>query len=57
MDNKERFFRTLARKKVDYPASWLGLPDVKAEPGLMQHFGVNSMDGVLDIINAEHRIF
>ncbi|KAA3660935.1 MAG: methyltransferase [Calditrichaeota bacterium] len=53
MDKKERFFRTIAREKVDYPASWLGLPDAKAEPGLMQYFGVNSIDGIREIINDD----
>ncbi len=44
MDHKERFFATLERQPVDYPASWLGLPDAKAIPGLNRFFGTSDLD-------------
>lgn len=44
MDHKERFFATINYQPVDRPASWLGLPVPSAEPGLMNYFGVNSID-------------
>ncbi len=44
MDHKERFFATIHYQPVDRPASWLGLPVPSAEPGLMNYFGVNSLD-------------
>lgn len=46
MDHKERFFRTIAREPVDRNASWLGLPAEKAIPGLLQYFGVASVDSL-----------
>lgn len=43
MDSIERFFKTVAREQVDRPACWLGMPDIYAQPALMEEFGVNSM--------------
>lgn len=44
MNHKDRFFATIHYQQVDRPASWLGLPVPSAEPALLKHFGVNSMD-------------
>jgi len=44
MTNKERFHRTAERKPVDRPASWLGMPDAEALPGLLSHFKVKTID-------------
>lgn len=43
MDRIERFFATINRQPVDRPASWLGLPDKKALPGLFKHFEVSNI--------------
>jgi len=42
MTSKERVFATINREKVDYPASWLGLPVPAALPNLYKYFNVNS---------------
>ena len=44
MNHKERFLATVARASVDRPASWLGLPTAQAEPALLAHFKVGSID-------------
>lgn len=44
MNHLERFYATIERKPVDRPASWLGIPDKKAYPGLFQYFGVQSIE-------------
>lgn len=46
MIHKDRFLATLANAPVDRPASWLGLPVPDAEPALLKHFGVKSIDGL-----------
>lgn len=43
MNSIERFFKTIAREPVDRPACWLGMPDIHAQPGLMEEFGVSTM--------------
>ncbi len=43
MTRKERFYATIERRKVDHPASWLGLPVPEACEGLFNYFGVDSM--------------
>ncbi len=53
MTHKERFMATVAREKVDYPASWLGLPVPDAVPGLLQHFSVKSIDELKKKINDD----
>lgn len=42
MNRKERFYATIERKAVDYPASWLGLPVAEALPALYTKFGVST---------------
>ena len=46
MTHLERFLATVERKPVDRPATWLGIPDPKACPGLFKHFGVSDMRGL-----------
>lgn len=53
MTHKERFFATLERRPVDRPASWLGLPDAKAIPGLIRYFKTIDMDGVRAILDDD----
>lgn len=53
MTHKERFFATLRREPVDYPASWLGLPVPDAMPKLYEHFGVSTMQELKEIINDD----
>ncbi len=43
MNSIERFMNSVERKPVDRPACWLGMPDIKAQPGLMKEFGVDNM--------------
>ncbi|MCF0133960.1 MAG: methyltransferase [Blautia sp.] len=43
MNSRERFFATVNRQPVDRPAAWLGMPDIKAQPGLFAHYGVKDM--------------
>ena len=42
MDHIERFYRTIERKPVDRPATWIGEPVHSAIPALLTHFGVES---------------
>lgn len=44
MTHKDRFLATLANAPVDRPASWLGLPVPDAEPALIKHFNVSSIE-------------
>ena len=53
MNHKDRFFSTIHYQPVDRPASWLGLPVPSAEPSLMKHFGVNSMDELRLLIDDD----
>lgn len=43
MNSVERFMKTIAREPVDRPACWLGMPDIKSQPALMEEFGVDNM--------------
>ena len=44
MRHKDRFYATINNEAVDRPASWLGLPVPQAEPALIKHFKVRSID-------------
>jgi uroporphyrinogen decarboxylase len=44
MDHIERFYATIERRAVDRPASWLGIPDRSALPGLYRYFKVKNYD-------------
>ncbi len=41
MNHIERFEATTARRPVDRPCTWLGLPTAEAWPGLLSHFKVS----------------
>lgn len=41
MDHIERFVRTIERKPVHRPATWIGEPVHSAIPALLKHFGVD----------------
>ena len=43
MNSLERFYATVERKPVDRPAAWLGMPDIKAQPALFQHYEVEDL--------------
>lgn len=43
MNHIERFYATLERRRVDRSASWLGIPDPEALPGLFSYFGVSNV--------------
>lgn len=43
MNSIERFMNTIERKPVDRPAGWLGMPDIKAQPALLDEFKVANM--------------
>jgi uroporphyrinogen decarboxylase len=53
MTHKERFLATIARKPLDRPASWLGLPVSTALPGLFKHFKVNSIEELKHAIDDD----
>ncbi len=53
MDHKERFFTTVARERVDRPASWLGLPVDSALPALLKYFGVPDVDALKRKLNDD----
>ena len=44
MDHRERFIRTIERKPVDRPATWIGEPVSAAIPALLKHFGAASFN-------------
>lgn len=43
MTSLERFYATIERRPVDYPAAWLGMPDVDTLDGLFAHYKVESL--------------
>ncbi|MBI9060047.1 MAG: hypothetical protein JEZ01_19935 [Labilibaculum sp.] len=53
MNSKERVFATIRREKVDYPASWLGLPVPPALPALFEHFKVSNTDELKKCIDDD----
>lgn len=53
MTHKDRFLATIEYAPVDRPASWLGLPVPSAEPALQNHFGVNSIQALKQIIDDD----
>ena len=42
MNHLERFYATVERREVDYPASWLGLPQPETMPNLLRFFHVET---------------
>ncbi|WP_206082233.1 uroporphyrinogen decarboxylase family protein [Maribellus sediminis] len=53
MNHKERFLATIANAPVDRPASWIGLPDPAAIPGLIRHLGLNTMEEVKILLDDD----
>lgn len=53
MNHIERFYATLARRPVDRPASWLGIPDPAALPGLYAYFGVKDMPAFKELLDDD----
>ncbi len=53
MDHRERFEATIHHQPVDRPAAWLGLPVPAAEPALLRHFGVGSMDALRERLDDD----
>lgn len=53
MNHKDRFLATINNAPVDRPASWLGLPVPSAEPVLLKHFKVNSIDELKQVIDDD----
>ena len=53
MNHKDRFLATISNAPVDRPASWLGLPVPSAERGLLQYFGVNSIDELKIVLDDD----
>ena len=39
----ECFYATLERRRADRPASWFGIPDPEALPGLFSYLGVSDV--------------
>ena len=42
MTHIERFFATINKEEVDYPASWLGLPVPDAQQSLTGYFNIKT---------------
>ena len=53
MNHKDRFFATISNAPVDRPASWLGLPVPSAEPALLKHFNVDSLEELKQVIDDD----
>ncbi len=53
MTHLERFYATVERKPVDYPASWLGLPVPDAHQSLKEYFGIKSIEEMTNAVNDD----
>jgi uroporphyrinogen decarboxylase len=53
MNHRDRFLATIHYEPVDRPASWLGMPVPAAEPGLREHFGVQSMEDLKKVLDDD----
>ena len=53
MNHKERFYATIERRPVDYPASWLGLPVAEACNDLFDYFRVSDMKALKRILGDD----
>lgn len=49
----DRFHATVARRPVDRPCTWLGIPDSGALRGLFNHFGVGGIGALIDKLNDD----
>ena len=53
MTHIERFFATIDKKPVDYPASWLGLPVPEAQQSLTEYFKIKDIKEMTTAINDD----
>ena len=53
MTHRERVIRTIERREVDFPASWLGMPIKDALPGLFDFFQVTDIVALKTRINDD----
>jgi len=53
MNHIERFYATIDRKPVDYPASWLGLPVPEAGQGLIAYFKIAEIEEMTGAIGDD----
>jgi uroporphyrinogen decarboxylase len=53
MTGKERTQRTITRQETDRPASWLGIPDAAALPGLCAFFGQADALGLKRVLDDD----
>ena len=52
-DHIERFRATIDRRPVDRPCTWLGLPTEEAWPGLLQYFGCDSRNALIEHLDDD----
>lgn len=53
MNHRDRFFAMIHHQPVDCPALWLGMPVPSAEPALLKHFKVSSIDQLRTVIDDD----
>ena len=53
MTHIERFFATIEKKPVDYPASWLGLPVPEAQQSLKEYFNIKNINEMTSAIDDD----
>ncbi len=53
MTSKQRFLDTIARKPVDRPACWAGMPDPASLPALYAYYGVSDMPSFKAVIGDD----
>ncbi len=53
MTHLERFYATIERKPVDYPASWLGLPVPDAHQSLLEYFKISDIEEMTKAVNDD----
>lgn len=53
MNHKERFYATIERRTVDYPACWLGMPVPSAYSKLFDYFNVSNLRDLKLKINSD----
>ncbi len=53
MKHIERFYATINREPVDYPASWLGLPVPEAHQALLDYFRIKDIREMSEAVNDD----
>ncbi|MEG0304409.1 MAG: uroporphyrinogen decarboxylase family protein [Oscillospiraceae bacterium] len=53
MNSIERFYATVARKPVDRPAAWLGMPDILAQKSLFAEYEVSDLDALKKAVDDD----